>query len=219
MRFSRVILAALLLSAVPAGLMAQAGPKVNFAGAPAGSYAMDKNHANIIFRVNHLGFSLYPGRFNDFEAKLTLDPVHPEKSTVDATIDMASVDVHNTKLEEELKSADWFDATKYPTATFHATKLVKTGVDTGTMEGEFTMHGVTHPVTLNVLLHGYGEHPMSHKAHFGFGAVGTLKRSEWGVSKGVPMVGDDVTFQIEAEFDYAGAVAPSPPPPTPRAKP
>ncbi|HVY12127.1 MAG TPA: YceI family protein [Alphaproteobacteria bacterium] len=196
--------------------MALPQPSTNLTGAPAGLYVADKGHASIIFRINHLGFSLYPGRFEDFDAKINLDPAAPEKSTVDVTVDINSVDTHNAKLDEELRSADWFNAAKFPTAKFHSTNFIKTGPDKGMLQGEFTMMGVTHPISLDVVFHGYGQHPMTKAAHLGFGATGTIKRSEWGFSKGVPMVGDEVQLIIEAEFDHAGA--PAAPPPAPAGK-
>jgi polyisoprenoid-binding protein YceI len=213
MRVLRVLLTVLFLSA-PQLVLAQGGP--NYDAAPAGPYAVDKRHASIVFRVNHMGYALYQARFNTFDAKINLDPKALEKSSVEATIDLASVDANDKDMENHLRNADFFDTAKYPTATFKSTKVTKTGADTGTIEGDLTMHGVTHPVTLNVLFHGYGPHPKTKTPTIGFGATAKIKRSQWGINYGVPMVGDDVTLQIEGEFNYAGATttptAPSPEP-------
>jgi polyisoprenoid-binding protein YceI len=207
----RVLLTVLFLAA-PQLAFAQGGP--NLEGAPAGPYEVDKKHASIIFRIDHMGFALYQARFNTFDAKINLDPKAPEKSTVEATVDVASVDANDKDLEKHLHGADFFDVAKFPKATFKSTKITKTGADTGTMEGELTMHGVTQPVTLNLLFHGYGLHPKSKIPTIGFGATGKIKRSQWGINYGVPMVGDDVMLQIEGEFNYTGA-APAPTAPSP----
>ncbi len=186
-------------------------PTTDIAAAPAGTYVMDESHAGLNFRVNHLGFSLYHGRFNKFDAKINLDPTSEAKSSIGVSIDMASVDTHNTKLEGELR--DWFKAAQFPTATFKSTKITRTGPTTYDVEGDFTMLGVTHPVRLAVTFQGYGQHPMSKKPTLGFSAAGTLKRSLWGILQGLPMVGDDVTFQFDAEFNKAdGAAVPEPAP-------
>jgi polyisoprenoid-binding protein YceI len=197
----RVLLTILFLAA-PQLVLAQGGP--NLTGAQAGPYAVDKKHASIIFRVDHMGYALYQARFNTFDAKINLDPKNPEKSTVEATIDVGSVDANDEAMEKHLRNADFFDAEKFPQAKFKSTKVTKTGADTGTIEGDLTMHGVTHPVTLNVLFHGYGPHPKTKTPTIGFGATGKIKRSQWGMNFGVPMVGDDVMLQIEGEFNYAG---------------
>ncbi|MBI3419360.1 MAG: polyisoprenoid-binding protein [Proteobacteria bacterium] len=206
-RLQTLLLAVLL--ALPVPLLAEA-PTTNTSKAPAGPYVMDKNHASLLFRVNHLGFSFYHGRFNGLDGKIEFDPIHPENSKVDTTIDIASVDTHNAKLEDELRNDQWFNAVKFPTATFHSTKITRTAPDLFTMEGDLTMMGVTHPVTLNVAFHGYGVFPMNNKPTLGFGASTSIKRSLWGFTKAVPMVSDEVLLQIEAEFNYVGAVPPPP---------
>lgn len=168
--------------------------------APAGTYALEKNHASITFKVMHMGFAAYTMRFNDFDATVKLDPAAPEKSSVKATIKPASLDSNNPKLTEHTSGTDFFDVAKYPTITFTSTSIEKTGANTGKIHGDLTMHGVTKPVVLDTTFNGGGEHPMMKKYDIGFSATTTIKRSEFGMGWGIPMVGDDVQAVIEVEF-------------------
>ena len=167
---------------------------------PSGVYALDPNHASIVFRVLHLGFSRYTGRFDKFDAKLDFDSVNPENSKLDVTINPNSVNTNNAKLEEELKAEPYFNTVKFPAMTFVATKIERTGDTTGKITGDFTMLDVTQSVTLDTTFIGGGEHPMKKTPTLGFSATGSLKRSAFGLQKLIPMVGDDVSFEIQAEF-------------------
>lgn len=168
---------------------------------PSGVYALDPNHASITFRVLHLGFSRYTGRFDKFDATLDFDSANPENSKLDVIINPNSVNTNNAKLEEELKAEPYFNTVKFPAMTFVATKIERTGDTTGTITGDFTMLGVTRSVTLDATFIGGGEHPMMKKPTLGFSATGSLKRSAFGLEKLIPMVGDDVTFDVQAEFN------------------
>lgn len=178
-------------------------PAPTLADMPGGKYTLDKSHANIIFSINHLGFSYYKGRFNDFDATLFYDAKDASKSAVKVTVDIASIDTNNSELEGKLKSDKFFDAAKFPVATFTSTKFVKTSEKTGKLTGDLSLHGVTRPVTLDVTLQGVGENPYSKKSTLGFSGTTTIKRSEFGVTEYVPYVGDDVTLTIDAEFGKA----------------
>lgn len=177
-----------------------------------GVYALDKSHASVVFKINHMGFSLYQGRFNNLDAKLNFDSKVPEKSVIEATIDVNSIDTNNAKLQEELKGEKFFNAAKYPNITFKSLHTTRTG-DVGTMIGELTMMGITKPVTLNVTFHGAGQHPFTKKDALGFSATGSINRSQWGMSNFIPMVGDEVQFEIQTEFQYAGGSAMTAPAP------
>ncbi|MDP9127808.1 MAG: YceI family protein [Pseudomonadota bacterium] len=169
-----------------------------------GAYQLDPNHASITFKISHLGFSRYTGRFDKMEGTLNFDANAPEKSALDVTIYPNSVDTNNVKLEEELRGDKFFDVIKWPRATFQSTKIERTGPTTGKVTGDLTFMGATHPVTLDVTMIGSGVHPMTKKAAVGFSATGTIHRSDFGLTNLLPMVGDDVTLEIEAEFDQAG---------------
>ncbi len=180
--------------------------------APAGTYTLDRNHASLIFRVNHLGFSHYTARFTRFEAKLEFDPADPAASSVTATIDPSSIETDNPDptldFDRQLQNQDWLNTAQFPQMTFRSTGLELTGPNTARMIGELGLHGVTHPVSLDVTFNGgYAGHPMDPSgARIGFSAQGSLKRSEFGISEGVPPPGstfgvsDEVEILIEAEF-------------------
>lgn len=181
--------------------MAHAEPDAK--SAPSGAYQLDPSHASVTFKINHLGFSRYTGRFDKMEAVLNFNSAAPDQSALDVTIYPNSVDTNSAKLEEELRGDKFFDVIKWPRATFHATKITLTGPTTGKVLGDFTFMGVTHNLTLDVAFVGTGIHPFTKKQVIGFSATGTIHRSDFGLTNLVPMVGDDVTLEIEAEFDKA----------------
>ncbi|RMD88018.1 MAG: polyisoprenoid-binding protein [Alphaproteobacteria bacterium] len=162
-------------------------------------YVMDKAHTHIGLTWNHLGFSDFRARFRDFDGTLVLDPEAPENSRVEVTIPLDSIDTNVPRLDEHLKSADFFDVAKYPVATFRSTRIERTGEKTARLHGELTLHGVTRPVVLDVRLNGMGEHPLTHKPSVGFTAEGVVKRSEFGLTAYVPMVSDEVHLFISTE--------------------
>jgi len=176
---------------------------------PAGDYKLDKTHASLVFKVNHLGFSHYTAKFTDFDASLKFDPANPTAASIEATIDPKSLDLPAPPagFKTELLGKDWLDAAQYPTITFRSTKVEVTGANTAKVTGDFTLHGVTKPVVLDATFNGgYAGHPMDPNARIGFSAHGVFKRSDFGVAYGVPEPGttmgvsDEVDVQIEAEF-------------------
>lgn len=180
-------------------------PSATLAGTPSGSYTLDKTHANIIFGINHLGFSTYYGRFDNFDAALTFDAKDPTKSMLNVTVDTASIDTNNDHLEEKLESATFFNAVKFPKATFVSKKIEKISDTKGKITGDLTLLGVTRPITLDVTFNASGLNPFS-KAHtLGFGATGMIKRSDFGMKEYLPAVGDEVVLQIQAEFNQTPA--------------
>ena len=189
---------------------------------PAGDYALDRAHASLIFRVNHLGFSNYTARFKRFDAKLRFDPVNLGASRVTATIDARSIetdypDPDKLDFNAELQNEKWLNTAKYPQITFRSTRVEVTGPNEMRITGTLDLHGMSNPVVLVAKFNGgYAGHPFDPHARIGFSGHGTLKRSDFGVSFGIPApgstlgVGDNVDFIIEAEF--------SGPPWTPPAK-
>jgi polyisoprenoid-binding protein YceI len=171
------------------------------ASVPAGTYALESSHARVAFAVDHMGFSTWYGDFTGAKGTLTLDPKNVAASKLDISIPTGSITTTNAVLDGELKDPSWFDAAKYPTITFRSTSVASTGADTAKVTGDLTFHGVTKPVTLDVKFHGAGANPMSKAYTVGFDAVGSLKRSDFGVSKYVPLVGDKVDLVISAPFE------------------
>lgn len=167
-----------------------------------GQYSLDKDHASLIFKINHLGFSTYVARFNKLDASLNFDPENIEKSSLEVIVDMTSIDVNNPAFAEQLRGADWLDATQFPQAVFKTTRYIgSTEKNVFAFEGDLTFHGVTKPVVLNVTFHGGGRNMLTRKNTLGFSAHTTFKRSEFGVGKFTSMgIGDDVTLDINVEF-------------------
>jgi polyisoprenoid-binding protein YceI len=187
--------------------------------APAGEYRLDKYHATLVFKVNHIGYSNYTGSFDNLDATLAFDPKAPEKMAVSATIDVGSLDIPTPPegFLDELKSPAWLDAVGFPQMKFRSTGVTPTGPNTARVDGELEFRGVTAPVTMNVTFNGgyAGFPPYDPAARIGFSATGSLKRSLFGVVIGIPTtespvgVGDDVSFEIEAEFNGPPAPAPN----------
>lgn len=177
---------------------------------PAGTYTLDKHHASLTFTVSHLGFSNYTAQFASFDAKLELDPKNPAAAKMEATIDPASLSLPTPPegFKEELTGPNWLDAAKFPQMTFKSTSVEPTGDKSAKVTGDFTLHGVTKPVTLDVTFNGgYSGIPeLDPNARIGFSAKGVLKRSEFGIAAGIPAPGtsmgvsDEVQIAIEAEF-------------------
>ncbi|HEX7774926.1 MAG TPA: YceI family protein [Parvibaculum sp.] len=172
--------------------------------APAGTYHLDPHHWSITFDVAHFGYSRFVSRFDKAEATLVAVPTTPEKSRVEVKIKAASVDTNDPDLDAMLKSADLFDAGKYPDIRFVSTALKRTGPNTGEMTGDMTIHGATHPLTLAVKFNGAAPDPLTGDDTIGFSASGTFDRSHWGLSAWWPAVGNDVNVRIEAEFVKPG---------------
>ena len=194
-RFSRFAAA----SIAAAGLTLAAAP------ATADTYVIDKGHTHILFQVSHLGFSNTHGEFLEFDGSFEFDPESPGNSRVDVTIDTASIDSGHAERDEHLRNSDFFNVEQHPTMTFETTAVEVTGEDTATLTGDLTLLGTTQPVTLDVTLNGLGPHPFREETTVaGFTATGTINRSDFGMTFGVPAIGDEVTIVIEMEASPAG---------------
>jgi polyisoprenoid-binding protein YceI len=167
----------------------------------AGTYQTDPKHTLVQFDINHMGFSDFFGIFPGATGTLALDPKAIEKAKLDISLPVERVSTTNTTLDEELRSADWFDAAKYPTIRFVSTSVTRTGATTAKIAGTLTMHGVSKALVLDARFGGAGANPMSKAYTVGFRATGHVKRSDFGVSKLVPVVSDDVTLTIAAAFE------------------
>ena len=148
--------------------------------ASADEYVIDTEgaHAFIQFRVKHLGYSWLYGRFNDFEGTFTFDEKKPEKNAISVEIDMASLDSNHALRDKHLRSDDFLDVEKYPTAKFVSKSYTKTGDNTADLSGDLTLHGVTKPVTIKVEHIGGGKDPWGGYRN-GFEGRATIKPDEW----------------------------------------
>ena len=202
MRF--VIASLIALAAVP--VLAQDMPS-EAPGAPdpsrvvAGTYQVNSEHTQLLFTLSHLGFSEYTGMFTRPTGTLTLDPKNAAADKVDVSFPIAKVLTTSPELDKHLQTADFFDAAKYPTGRFVSTKVTATGDGSATIDGNLTLHGVTKPVSLDVRFVGAGDMVMGPPVpNIGFAATTTIKRSDFGLGYGVPLVSDDVLLTINAAF-------------------
>lgn len=162
------------------------------------SYAFDMSHSRIFFDVNHRGYSTMHGRFAEFAGTFRFDAEDPANSSLDVTIDPASIDMFHEGLNNHLKNPDFFDVEQYPALRFVSDRVEVLSDDRFTVHGQFTMLGQTHPLAFDVVLNqtgqGRGGAPMA-----GFTATGTIDRTQYGMTYGAPLVGTDVAFRIEIE--------------------
>jgi polyisoprenoid-binding protein YceI len=188
-------LIALALSTLAIAAHAQTPP-------PSGAYAIEPHHTQVMFGISHMGFSTFYGAFSGATGALTLDGAKPSLSQLDVSVPTASVSTINATLNDELRSSDWLDATAFPAMTFHSTRITVTGPDTADVTGDLTLHGVTHPVTLQAKVNKPGVNPMNKAYTLGFEVSGHIKRSDFGVTKYLPLIGDDVQLIISAPFEH-----------------
>jgi polyisoprenoid-binding protein YceI len=164
-----------------------------------GTYVIDDTHVHASFKVSHVGFSSTIGNFDTVSGDIVINADDLTASTVNVTIDTASIDTAHKERDEHLRNADFFNVAEYPEMTFTSTAIEVTGDNTAKVTGDLTMLGETHPVTLDVTLNKAAEHPFSKKYVAGFSATGTLDRTQWGMDYGVPAVGSEIELLIEAE--------------------
>lgn len=208
-RFAPLAAIVLAAVAVPAVI---AQPPASAPGAPdrsrvtAGTYAADPNHTMVVWKLDHLGFSNYTGIFGDVTGTLVLDPANPAAAKVDVTIPIAKVTTASAGLTGHLlrpgkdgAKPDFFGPAPAD-ARFVSTRVVlDDDGDEAKVTGDLTLNGVTRPVTLDVDFHGAGA--MGGKQTVGFEAEATIRRSDFGLGFGVPMVGDEVELEIHAAFE------------------
>ena len=210
MRHATFLLALPLLAAAP--LLAQMPTEAP--GAPdasrvsGGTYQADPGHTLVGWRLNHLGFNDYFGIFGDVTGTLVLDPKNPAAARLDVTIPIASVTVASAGLKDHLLRAgkdggkpDFFGAAPAPARFVSTAVVVDAKGDEAKVTGNLTLNGVTKPVTLDVDFTGAGPAMMTNKETIGFEAEATIKRSDFGLGFGVPLVGDEVELEITAAFE------------------
>jgi polyisoprenoid-binding protein YceI len=169
-----------------------------------GNYTLDPYHTQVTFLVNHLGFSLFRGTFGSIEGSMTLDRANPAHSKLAVDIPMSGLVTTTQSLTEHLMNADFFDTGKFPKGHFEATSVKVSGTE-AQISGNLTLKGVTKPVTLQARLIGAGNftNPMTKipQEIVGFEAKTEVKRSDFGLSYGVPFVSDLVSLEISAAFE------------------
>jgi polyisoprenoid-binding protein YceI len=167
---------------------------------PSGQYGLDSDHGYITFSYSHLGFSNPHVAFKSFTVDLNLDNENPENSTVNVTIDATSLDSRVDVFNGHLNGPNFFDTANHPTITFTSTAIEMTGEDTMNVQGDLTIKGVSKPVTLMAKINQAGNHPMRKTPWIGVEAETKISRSDWGLTRAVPNVGDEVTIWISVEL-------------------
>lgn len=167
--------------------------------AAAERWEFDRAHTQVLFTVSHLGFTELTGQFREVSGELILDSEDLSKSSVTARIDTASIDMNFERLETHLKNKDFFDVENHAEMLFTSTSVEKVADDRLTVHGDLSLLGKTQPVSLDVRINKLGNHPMSGKPYGGFTATTSIKRSDWGMSYGVPNVGDEIGIRINLE--------------------
>jgi polyisoprenoid-binding protein YceI len=199
-RFTTIALAALTLPAIAATGIGSPAATTDPAAVKAGVYKLDPAHGKITWSINHLGYSTYIGQFSNVTATLSLQPLELPKSTLTATVDMASLGTLNPALDKVLKSSTFFDVAKYPTATFVSTRILRTGKTTANVDGNLTLHGVTQPIVLKITFNQAGEIPIEKVYVAGFDGEATINRSDFGLGAYAAFLSDEIPLQIEGEF-------------------
>ena len=171
---------------------------------PAGVYDVEPAHTRILFSVSHMGFTTWYGQFTGASGSLNFDSKSPAGSVLDIRFPTDSVSTTNAKLDGELKSPAWFDASAYPTVTFKSTRITLLAHNDGRITGDLTFHGVTRPVTLIAHFNGGGVDPIDKKYTIGFDATGEISRSAFGVKTYVPLIGDTVKLMLSGAFEAPG---------------
>jgi polyisoprenoid-binding protein YceI len=168
---------------------------------PPGTYDITTKETLVRYGVDHMGFSEYWGTFPGATGTLEFNPKSPGTTKLDVKVPITTVETTNRELNGELFSDEFFDAENYPWMTFSSTQVIRSGPTSFKVTGDLTMHDVTKSIVLDVTFHGAGNDPFSGKGTIvGFDAKGTVKRSEFGLGKYVPIVSDETTITISAEF-------------------
>ncbi len=167
-----------------------------------GAYTLDPDHATLLWKINHLGFSTFIGRFNDFDASLDFDPENIESSQVEVVINTAGLDINNEEFAEELRGDAWFNVEQFPQAVFRTTSFVEAiDEDTFIFTGDLTLLGVTAPVDLEINFHGGGRNFLTRSYTLGFSASTSFLRSDYGLDRFTSFgVGDEIELEIHVEF-------------------
>jgi polyisoprenoid-binding protein YceI len=174
----------------------------------AATYTLEPDYTQGIFRWNHLGFSTPAAQFAQGEGTLEFDEADPIKSSVKVTIPLGSLNTGVPALDEDFRSSDFFETAKFPVATFKSTRVEKAAApDHIRVTGDLSLHGVTKPVTLYVTIVKVGSNPRTGLPTVGFEATATLKRSDFGLGKYVPQVGDEIQMHITSQAVEAKAYA------------
>ena len=164
-----------------------------------GTYEIDPTHTTVVAQWNHFGFSNPVANFGGAEGRIVYDADNVAASSVEVTLPLSGLNAFVDKFDEHLRSADFFDAERFPVATFRSTAVEDAGPGKLKVTGDLTIKDNTRPVVLDVTINRFGEHPMLKRPAAGFDATTTLLRSDFGVGAYAPNVSDEVQLRIPTE--------------------
>ena len=167
-------------------------------------WRLDPFHTQVEFAAKHLGMMTVRGHFAEVKAVADIDPDHPDASSVEVTMQTASIRTHNEARDNDLRSSNFLEVDKFPTITFKSTRIEAAGTDRYTLTGDLTVKGITHPLTLQVIKYGEFNDPMmGHR--IAYSASGKINRKDFGLSfdmmlDGRFVVSDEIQIMIEGEL-------------------
>ena len=187
--------------------------------ASAATYKIDPRHTQVFFTYAHNEYSNLSGRLNEVSGTLEFDPAKPANSSISLELPLSSLSTGVQGLDDHMKSADFFDAEKFPTASFKSTKVSVKDATHFDLTGDLTIKGVTKPATFSVTVNHTGENPRRKTPMAGFEATATIKRADWGVDNMIGVTGEDIHLRVNMEAGVPAAEpAPGAQPPAPPAK-
>ncbi len=163
------------------------------------TYKIDANHTDVVASWSHFGFSNPIAHFGKVDGSITYDPANVGASKVEVTIPLSGLNSHVGDFDDHLRSADFFDAGKFPNITFKSTSVKAAGKGKLKVTGDLTIKGVTKPVVLDVTINKTGVQPMANREAAGFSATATVKRTDFGLGLYAPNVSDQVKLSITTE--------------------
>jgi polyisoprenoid-binding protein YceI len=199
-------------AAAPASeALAETAPTAEPIAGVSGTYILDPKHTDVIAQWSHFGFSNPVAHFGDVSGQIVYNAENVGASSVEVTLPLSGLNSHVGDFDDHLRSADFFDAAKFPNATFKSTAVESAGTNKLRVTGDLTIKDITKPVVLDVTINKFGEQPMAKRAAAGFDAVAKIKRSDFGVGAYAPNVSDDVELRITTEAIVAEGAAPAAP--------
>jgi polyisoprenoid-binding protein YceI len=193
-----MIVRSALFGAALLGLVAVAGPAPEArSGTPAAAYSIDSTHSSLVFRVMHNNAAPFYGRIDRMSGTVNIDDSNLSASTLEVEVQTDTVNSGNGKRNDHIKSKDFFDVAKFPTASFKGTSFAKNGEDAYDVTGDFTLHGVTKPVTIKLVKTGAVKTQRGELV--GYETTLDFKRSDYGISHMTEALGDDIRLIIGIE--------------------
>ncbi|MGO3127564.1 MAG: YceI family protein [Luteimonas sp.] len=191
--------------------LAETEPTAEAIAGVSGTYILDPAHTDVIAQWSHFGFSNPVAHFGQVDGRIVYDAENVGASSVEVTLPLSGLNSHVGDFDDHLRSADFFDAAKFPNATFKSTAVESAGTNQLKVTGDLTIKDITKPVVLDVTINKFGEQPMAKRAAAGFDAVAQLKRSDFGLGMAAPNVSDEVELRITTEAIVAEGDAPAAP--------